>query len=245
MKKKPRDKKKTRDTIFDLLFAINFTLLVALAGYVFLGQRALPAVPAAPSTPPLAATAATPAPVLPRAPVDIATEGHPSRGPLNAPVTLVEFSDFECPFCTRLTPTLDQLEANYGDNVRRVFRQFPLNALHPLAQQSAEASLCAYEQDSFWEMHDLLFEQPQALDVASLRAKARQLGLEMTAFDDCLDSGSNKARILADLGDGSRAGVTGTPAVFINGRLVSGAKPYSDFSQVIDDELRKAGVASN
>jgi len=171
--------------------------------------------------------------------VDVAATG-PAKGPANAPVTIVEFSDFQCPFCSRLTPTIKEVEQKYGDKVRVVFRQFPLN-FHEHAQKAAEASLCAQDQGKFWEMHDAMFSNQQALAVEQLKAKAAELGLNADKFNKCLDSGEKAAAIQADMKDGQAAGVSGTPAMFVNGRFISGAVPIDQITPVIDDELRRAG----
>lgn len=170
---------------------------------------------------------------------EVAATG-PAKGPANAPVTIVEFSDFECPFCARLIPTLDQVTAKYGDKVRVVFRQFPL-AMHANAQKAAEASLCANDQGKFWQMHDAMFQNQQGLAVAALKAKAAELGLNAEAFNSCLDSNKYAAQVAADMKEGSAAGVSGTPAMFINGRFISGAVPLEQITEVIEDELRRKG----
>ena len=172
--------------------------------------------------------------------VEVATTG-PTKGPATAPVTIVEFSDFQCPFCGRLTPTLKQVEQKYGDKVRLVFRQYPL-PFHQYAQKAAEASLCAADQGKFWEMHDALFANQQALAVEQLKAKAAELGLNAEQFNSCLDSGKTAAAIQADMKEGSSVGVNGTPAMFINGRFINGAVPLEQITSVIDDELRRKGV---
>lgn len=172
--------------------------------------------------------------------VEVAATG-PAKGPANAPVTIVEFSDFECPFCSRINPTIKQVQDKYGDKVRIVFRQFPL-AFHQKAQKAAEASLCAGDQGKFWEMHDAMFANQQALEVAQLKAKAAELGLKAEEFNSCVDSGKHAATIQADMKDGSAAGVSGTPALFVNGRFINGAVPFDQIATVIDDELRRKGV---
>ena len=172
--------------------------------------------------------------------VEVAATG-PAKGPATAPVTIVEFSDFQCPFCGRLTPTLKQVEQKYGDKVRLVFRQYPL-PFHQYAQKAAEASLCAADQGKFWEMHDALFANQQALAVEQLKAKAAELGLNAEQFNSCLDSGKTAAAIQADMKEGSSVGVNGTPAMFINGRFINGAVPLEQITSVIDDELRRKGV---
>ena len=165
----------------------------------------------------------------------------PSRGPEDAPITLVEFSDFECPFCVRVLPTLDQVEETYGDQVRIVYRQFPLNAIHPNAQLSAEASLCADAQGKFWEMHDAIFEARGKAGADELKTMAADLGLDSEVFDGCLDSHEFRGQVLEDVEAGRQAGVTGTPALFINGRFLSGAQPFNVVSRLIDDELTRVG----
>lgn len=163
----------------------------------------------------------------------------PSKGPEGAPITLVEFSDFECPFCVRVLPTLDQVQEAYGDQVRIVFRQFPLNAIHPNAQLSAEASLCADAQGMFWEMHDAIFEARGKAGADELKTMAANFGLDPEVFSGCLDSREFQDQVAADMKAGRQAGVTGTPALFINGRFLSGAQPFSVVSRVIDDELTR------
>jgi protein-disulfide isomerase len=165
----------------------------------------------------------------------------PAKGPENAPVTIVEFSDFQCPFCSRINPTLEQVRAKYGDKVRIVFRQFPLE-MHAEAYKAAEASLCANDQGKFWEMHDAMFKNQQQLAVDGLKAQAAQLGLNAESFNSCLDSGKYKAKVAEDLQAGTAAGVSGTPALFINGRFINGAVPLEQISEVIDDELRRKGA---
>jgi protein-disulfide isomerase len=171
--------------------------------------------------------------------VEVEVAGSPSRGPVDAPVTLIEFSDFQCPFCSRVIPTLKRIEEAYGDKVRLVFRQFPLHRLHPDAQKAAEASLCANDQEKFWEMHDAMFADQGGLAVDKLKEKAANLGLDVEAFSECLDSDQYADRVNADLQAGSAVGVTGTPAIFINGRFLSGAQPYEEIAKVIDDELSR------
>ena len=171
--------------------------------------------------------------------VNLDSKGFPSMGPKDAPVTLVEFSDFECPYCSQFVGTLEQVKKNYGDQVRLVFRQFPLSN-HANAPKAAEASLCAEDQDKFWPMHDLLFQEQSRLDVAALKEKASRLGLDRSGFDHCLDSGKYTEQVKKDLRAGGMVGVTGTPALFINGiPAPSGALPYEAVSAFIEDELQR------
>ncbi len=172
---------------------------------------------------------------------EVAADGFPSSGPADAPVTIVEFSDFECPYCARLLPTLEQVKRQYAGKVRVVYRHYPLTGIHPNAWKAAEAVLCADEQGRFWELHDLMFAEQGALTVGDLRAKAARLELDAEAFIRCLDSGRHYDAVLADVRAGDAAGVSGTPAMFVNGRFVGGAVPFATLAAIIDDELRRAG----
>jgi protein-disulfide isomerase len=171
--------------------------------------------------------------------IDIVTAGYPSRGPDSAPVTIVEFSDFECPFCGGLYPTLKTIEKNYADRVRLVYRQFPLTSMHPHAQKAAEASLCANDQKHFWDFHDSMFGDQQHLTVDDLKKRAVDLKLNTGAFNTCLDSGAKVDAVKKDVDEGHAAGVSGTPAMFIDGRFYSGNLPYADIREVIEDELQR------
>jgi len=173
---------------------------------------------------------------------EVATAGYPSRGAERAPVTIVEFSDFECPFCGGLFPTLKAVERNYSGKVRIVYRQFPLTNVHPHAQKAAEASLCASEQQRFWEFHDSLFGNQQELTVDALKRRAVELKLNTASFNACLDSGKQAGAVKKDVEEGSKAGVTGTPALFINGRLLSGNQPYAEIRDLIEDELQRSSA---
>ena len=171
--------------------------------------------------------------------VEVSTDGAPTKGPASAPITIVEFSDFHCPFCKRVLPTLDQISQRYGDRVRLVFRDYPIEALHPGAGRAHVAARCANEQGKFWQFHDLLFEKAPRTSDSDVKSFAKQLGMDATRFDACLGSGKYDAAIRQDMEEGQRVGVTGTPAFFINGRLVTGAQPLEAFTQVIDDELAR------
>jgi len=171
---------------------------------------------------------------------DVVTSGYPSRGPDNAVVTIVEFSDFECPFCGGLFPTLKTIEKNYAESVRLVYRQFPLTSMHPQAQKAAEASLCANDQKRFWDFHDSMFGDQQHLTVDDLKKRAVDLKLNAAAFNSCLDSGSKVDAVKKDIDEGHAVGVSGTPAMFVNGRFYSGNLPYADIREVIEDELQRA-----
>ena len=174
--------------------------------------------------------------------VEVATEGSPSIGPADAKVTVVEFSDFECPFCRRFMPTLERLKTDYADSVRVVFRQFPLDNIHASARGAAEASLCAHDQGKFWELHDAMFTEQDRLAPADLRGQAEELGLDLVAYDACMESGRHKEAVQSDLTAGLRLGVNGTPALFVNGRPVpGGAIPFEDLAVVIEDEFQRIG----
>jgi protein-disulfide isomerase len=185
-------------------------------------------------------TAAGPTPTV--GPVDVSVDDDPALGPADAPVTIVEFSDFQCPYCARFqTETLPQIIQNYGDKVRFVYRDFPLTSLHANALKAAEASECADDQGAYWKYHDLLFQNQSALDDASLKNYAATLGLDTAAFNQCLDSDSTMSEIQKDYQDGITAGVQGTPAFFVNGNLIEGAQPYSVFQAAIEAALAKGG----
>lgn len=170
----------------------------------------------------------------------VATAGFPSKGPANAAVTIVEFSDFECPYCGGFYPTLKEIEKNYQDRIRIVYRQFPLTSIHPHAMKAAEASLCANDQGQFWQMHDAMFTDQANLDVADLKEKAARLSLNTGTFNTCLDSNKYAAVIKNEILEGAKVGVNGTPSMFINGRFLSGDQPYDDIAKMIDDELSRA-----
>lgn len=162
------------------------------------------------------------------------TKNDNVRGNFDAPITLVEYSDFECPFCERIYPTFKKLLSQYPDKVRLVYKHFPLS-FHPNAQKASEASECAGEQGKFWEYHDTLFDNQQnGFSTANFKQWAEDLGLNSSKFDDCLDTGKYASKVQADEVDGQSRGVNGTPATFINGQLVSGAVPYESFKSIID-----------
>lgn len=173
--------------------------------------------------------------------VDLDNAAAPAWGPADAPVTLTEFSDFQCPYCAQFVETLGELKARYRDRLRVVFRQFPIPRIHPNAMEAAEASLCAQEQERFWEMHDLMFEEQESLDPESLREKAGRVGLDAEEFEECMASDRHLARIDDDLREGQLLGVDGTPALFVNGiRVPGGAVPYDVIARVIDEELERS-----
>jgi protein-disulfide isomerase len=160
----------------------------------------------------------------------------PARGPADAPIQIVEFSDFQCPFCYRVGPSLKQVFDKYGDRIHLVYREYPLPN-HPHARVASEAGLCANEQGKFWPFHDRLFANQQKLSPNDLKQHAAELGVDAAKFNACVDSHKYAAQVEADIAAANDAGVNGTPAFFINGRVLSGAQPFEEFSKIIDDEL--------
>ncbi len=176
--------------------------------------------------------------------IQVAAEG-PSLGPDDAPVTIVEFSDYECPYCRRAEPIVKQVLERYPEDVRLVYRHFPLTSIHPRAQEAAEAAACAEEQDRFWDYHEKVFENTQALSKEDLLRYGSELGLDTQAFASCVEENRTQARVEKDLEAGRGAGVSGTPMFFVNGIPMSGARPVEDFVRVIEEELgRKTEAAA-
>jgi protein-disulfide isomerase len=165
------------------------------------------------------------------------SRADPAIGNAAAPVTIVEFSDFQCPFCQRVAPTLARVREVYGDRVRVVWKDFPLTQIHQWSFKAAEAARCAGDQDRYWEYHDRLFANQRALGASELKAHAAALGLEAVAFATCLDSGRYADRVQASVAEGTRLGVTSTPTIYINGRSLSGAQPFAVLASMIDEEL--------
>jgi protein-disulfide isomerase len=174
--------------------------------------------------------------------VEVSAEGAPFKGPQSAPITIVEFSDFQCSYCKRVLNVLNQVLERYPNHVKLAFRDFPILNIHPHAQKAAEAAHCAAEQGKFWEYHDLLFEKQEAIPSTNFADHAKALGLDVTTFQGCLDSGKHKGTVERSYAEGVKAGVSGTPAFFINGRLLSGAQPLEAFKAVIDEELERLGL---
>ena len=186
-----------------------------------------------------AVASAAPAGPAPAAPQPVAVRpDDPVRGNPRAPVTVVEFSDFQCPFCSRALPTLKQVEQGYGNQVRVVWKHQPL-AMHPQAMPAALAAEAAREQGKFWEMHDKLFQNQQALDPQSLERYARELGLDLARFRGAQADPRLRARVEEDQALAARLGITGTPTFVVNGEKVIGAQPFEKFKEVIDSQLQK------
>ncbi len=183
--------------------------------------------------------------------VVLSVEGAPFLGEKNAPLTLIEFTDFQCPYCARhFAQTMPQIVAEYvkTGKVKYVIRNFPLESLHPRAFQAAEAARCASEQKKYWEMHQRLISNQNALDAKGLAAQAQALGLDLPAFQQCLDSGKEAAKVREDIADGEKAGVEGTPSFFLGmtqqneskikvTRALGGALPYAYFKRAIESLL--------
>ncbi len=164
--------------------------------------------------------------------------GAPVKGPADAKVSIVEFSDFQCPFCARVTPTLAQIEKEYGDQVRVVFKHLPLSS-HPKAPAAHAAAEAAHKQGKFWEMHDAIFGDQRSMSPEKYVTWAGEIGLDVDQFNKDIASADVKKRIDADNAEATKLGSTGTPAFFINGRYLRGAQPFAAFKKVIDEELAK------
>ncbi len=168
---------------------------------------------------------------------DVGSEGA-SIGDKDAPIVIVAYSDFQCPYCSRARAVVAQVLTSYTGKVRVVFRHFPL-PFHEHAFKAAEAAECANDQGKFWALHDHMFEHQDALDVASLKAAARRLGLDGPKFDGCLDEARHKERVAESVAGARAFGVEGTPHFFINGLELTGAQPFERFRDVIEAELRR------
>jgi protein-disulfide isomerase len=176
--------------------------------------------------------------------LQFANDGAPVAGKKDAPVEIVEFSDFQCPFCQRMAPTINEIKQKYPDQVRIVYRQYPLTNIHPFASKAAEASLCANEQGKFWELHDVMFKDQKKLAVSDLKESAKSLGMDEKKFNSCLDSGRYVEQVQNDSKEAQRIGVTGTPALFVNGiQLPGGAVPFTVVETAIQKELSRAGAS--
>ncbi len=175
----------------------------------------------------------------PAAPVVGVKDNEPFKGGKDAKVTIIEYTDFECPYCLRHHATINQIISTYGNKVKYVLRNFPLS-FHANAQKAAEAFECAAEQGKAYEMSDELFKanENDNMSVDTWKSLAKKLGLNTSKFNDCLDSGKYESKISTDIAEGGAAGVSGTPATFVNGQLVSGALPFESFQQTIDALLK-------
>lgn len=177
----------------------------------------------------------------PRVKVSVPAGWPGAKGPENAAVTIIEFSDFQCPFCKKAEPTIATLLAEYGDKIRFAYRDYPL-AFHQRAMPASIAVHCAAEQGKYWDMHTNLMTEQGDLGDDDLKKRAATVGLDAAKFATCYDTKKPEATIKASFDDGAAAGVTGTPSFFVNGRMLVGAKPVEEFKALIDEELAKVGV---
>ena len=205
------------------------SMLVAMGFYVF---KLFSAISADPPGNPASTAELELAQVL-------ASTDDPRFGPADAKVVIVEFSDFQCPFCQQAVPVVKQLEKDYGDQLLFIYRDFPLTSIHPQALLGAMGGACAHEQGGFWPMHDLIFANQENITVENLKRWSVQVGLNSLQFSNCLDVGKYLPEIEEDLQAGYAAGVRATPTFFINGRRIEGAVPYSQLEQIILTELTK------
>jgi protein-disulfide isomerase len=165
--------------------------------------------------------------------LEVRSDDHVQGNP-NAPVTIIEYSDLQCPYCASFDKTMRQVMENYGDDVRWVYRHFPLSSIHPYARAAAEASECAAEQGKFWEYADNIFDNQSSLSQNYLSSAAEQVGLNTAQFEDCLSSGKYSSQVSADYQEGLSLGVTGTPTSFINGQKVPGTLTYQQMQSILD-----------
>lgn len=171
--------------------------------------------------------------------VEVSTDGAPSKGAARARVTIVKFEDFHCPFCKKAQETIAQVLSKYGNKLRLVHRDFPIDSIHPAARKAHEAARCANEQGKFWQYHDLLYANAPKADPTDLNSYAKQAGLDVPAFEKCIASGKFRDAVQKDVEEGTGLGVNGTPTFFINGRLLAGAQPLESFASIIDDEISR------
>lgn len=236
---KPMEKNKLLIVLVAVtLFLTALNLYATMNLYINLGIIAKKMMARQPANLPFPAANRPPAPVGRQ---KVSLGGAIVKGSEKAPVTLVEFSDYQCPFSGLFfRQTLPQIEKNYikTGKVKMVFRNYPLPG-HQNAQKAAEASECAGEQGKFWEYHDTIFENQKAIGITELKKYAKDLGLDVKKFNECLESGKMAAKVQNDFKEGGKYGVSGTPSFFINGVKVDGAQPYSEFEKVIEKELKK------
>jgi len=223
-----------RSHFYSVLVALAFAVGI-LVGYLVWGRNSS-ATAAANNNP--SAQAVQPAPTQAFRRYDIPIEGFPSIGPQDAPIVIVEFSDYQCPFCKRWHDQVyAPLMAAYPGKIRLVYRNLPLTQLHPQAMSAAEAALCAEEQNAFWQYHEKLFEYSDALADDLYARLASELGLDAAAFETCMTEHKFQGEIQADMDFSIKLGIQSTPTFFVNGLAIIGAQPLTEFQQLIDDEL--------
>jgi protein-disulfide isomerase len=171
----------------------------------------------------------------PRAPLTL-TASTPVRGPRNAPVMVVEFADYQCPYCRQLEPQHEQLRREFGDKIAVAFKDFPIPA-HAYAEKMAEVARCAGEQGKYWELHDFMYKELKTFDMSQIEQRTQALNLDSAHFNQCVDSAAETAEITADKTEGQHLGVSGTPTVFINGRFISGNAKYEVLRDMVQQEL--------
>ncbi len=177
--------------------------------------------------------------------VQVADDPRRARGNVNAAVSIVEFSDYHCPFCKQAETVVAEVFTKYDGQVRLVYRDFPLDNLHPHARAAAEAASCAGDQGKFWEYHDALFTNTPKASAEDLKGYAAMIGLDAAQFERCLNENTHRGRVQRDVEEATKLGLTGTPAFFINGRFLNGAQPIEKFVQIIDEELALAQKQSS
>jgi len=228
-----------------ILGAAVVTSALLVKGSLDQSSERLDAVVAALEKPPAAAPqpAAAPAPARrgldPNKRYSIDTAGSPAKGAAEGVIEIVEFSDFQCPFCSRVNPTLARIEKEYGDRVRISFKHLPLR-IHPNAPEAHAAAEAAHRQGQFWEMHDLIFANQRQLSSSQYEKYAQQMGLDMDKFRSDMNSAGVKGKVTADQAEAAKLGITGTPSFFVNGRYLSGAQPYESFRRLIEEELKRS-----
>lgn len=234
-----------RSHLYSVLLPLAFVAGLSL-GYIFWGRNNAPTTQTAAAVPqrdPAASTSgqaqtsseSQPEPVTR---YDVPIDDDPILGPEDAPITIIEFSDYECPYCRKWhSEVYGRLFEDYPDQVRLVYRDFPLDSIHSNAIPAAEAANCAYEQGSFWEFHDKLFGMELGLSPDAYQQYAQDLSLDMDAFNECVDARRYRDEVQSDYDYASQLGVRSTPTFFINGIALVGAQPYEVFQEVIDKEL--------
>jgi len=228
-----------RSHVYAALLPLAFVVGLAV-GYIFWGRSTPDTTVAAETAPAQAEPQAQAAQAEPQQVqrYDVPEDDDPVFGPDEAPITIIEFSDFECPYCRRWhLEVWPQIQANYGDQVRLVYRDFPLTTIHANATPAAAAANCAGEQDSYWEFNELLFSMELGLDTSAYEQYAVNLGLDMDAFNECLDSGRQNDEINGDYEYAANLGVRSTPTFFVNGIPLVGAQPFEVFQDLIEQEL--------
>jgi len=241
--------KKSSDALIRIAILVGVAALVVLTGmnvYQMRQQRAelndrMAQVLTAINTRPAGPAQQRPPGPDPDKVYTVKTDGAPFIGPSQAPITIAEFSDFQCPFCGKVGPTLDQIRKAYGDNIKLVWKHYPLD-MHPNAKPAALAAEAANSQGKFWEYHDKMFANQSKLGLNDLKQYAKDGGLDTAQFEKDLGDPGKKKRMDDDVTEARSLGITGTPAFFVNGRFLNGAKPFSEFAKVINAELQRLNI---